>query len=769
MMKNPKNIYGSGSGGSRSSQPDPPEVEEISSKSTSRAFVVELLSEGNIEGLVDGAKGIYLDDTPVQDDDNDYNFTGFRYSFRSGRPNQGMLRGFADEITSELFVGVDLKEENDQVTRSIINPELDAIRIRLQIALQRIQSNGDIDGDFVEFRIETKQGNDAWQTRKTVKIEGRFPSPTEFEYQFRVDNQGGSVQNFDVRVTRITPATSSPERVTRSLQFVSFTEVTHVKLNYKNSAVIGLIFDAEQFNSIPRRGYAVYGRTVRIPSNATVSDDGGLDFSGQWDGSFVTPSKACSDPVWQLYDILTNERYGLKRYLGRAEIDKWALYEASAHNNEKVPDGYGGRERRYSCTTVLQSKQRAYDVINYFCSACHLKPFWANGMLTFWQDRPGEVVRQFTNADVKDGQFKYSETALRTRYTDALVTWNNPENLFRREVEPVPFEDFPELKSLPQNTLEIAAFGACSRGLAVRFGKWALFSSQFETQTVTFNCRSWGALVRPGEIVQIMDNRKSSLRYGGLVKDGDFDRVDLDKPVDLRGDNNSITVLVGNGKTQTRSVISAPGFRSTLFVDPPFNQRPRKGSNWILQNNRLHPQTWRVLSVVPDMQDPSSVEITCLRYLEEKYDYIERDILFDPDEFRNLNTLVKNRVRPPTKIQIGFNETIDAEDSIRRFSLIATWERPTTDGKPDPDIIGYAVEYKRNSRNTWQNRTMVPKNNTDHQFDGLLRGNYKVRVASVDRWGRLSKWRESNVLSVGRKTTSLSYRLNSKDLSLRRV
>lgn len=768
-MKNPKNIYGSGFGGSKSSSPEPPETEEISNKSTSRAFVVELLSEGEIEGLVDGAKGIYLDDTPVQDEDGEYNFTGFRYSFRPGRSNQGLLRGFADEITSEIAVGVDLEEENERITRSIINPELDAIRLRLQIALQRIQENGDIDGDFIEFKIETKQGNDAWQVRKNLTIKGRYPSPTEFEYQFRVDNQGGTVQDFGIRVTRVTPATSHPERVIRSLQFVSFTEVSHVKLNYKNSAVIGLIFDAEQFNSIPRRGYAVYGRTVRIPSNATVNDDGSLDFSGQWDGSFVIPSKACSDPVWQLYDVLTNDRYGLRKYFGRADIDRWALYEASVHNNQRVPDGYGGYEKRYTCTTVLQAKQRAYDVINYFCSACHLKPFWSNGMLTFWQDRPGEVVRQFTNADVLDGQFKYSETALRTRYTDALVTWNNPDNAFRREVEPVSFEDFPELKSIPQNTLEIAAYGACTRGLAARFGRWALFSSQFETQTVTFNCRSWSALVRPGEIVQIMDNRKSSLRYGGLVKDGDFDRVELDQAVDLRGYNNSVTVLMGDGKTQTRPVVSPPGFRSALLVDPPFNQRPRKGSNWILQNRRIQAQTWRVLSVVPDMQDPSNVEITCLRYLEEKYDYIERDILFDPDEFRNLNSLVKKRVRPPTKIQIGFNEMIDPEDNIKRYSLIASWERPNTDGRADPEIVGYAVEYKRNNRNTWQDQTMVPKNSTDHQFDGLLRGNYKVRVASVDRFGRKSKWRESNVLSVGRKTTSLSYRFNSKDLSLRRV
>ena len=158
-----------------------------------------------------------------------------------------------------------------------------------------------------------------------------------------------------------------------------------------------------------------------------------INFSGVWAGSLIAPTKACSDPVWQVLDLLTDERYGLGMPLSK--IDLPSLYEASVYNNEKINNGFGGVERRYQCNIQLQSKESAWDVINAFCSACNMKPYYAEGKIFFWQDRPGSVVRQFTQADVEEGRFIYTSTAVKSRYTVGIAVWNDPKDFYRRTVE----------------------------------------------------------------------------------------------------------------------------------------------------------------------------------------------------------------------------------------------------------------------------------------------------------------------------------------------
>ena len=64
-----KGFGGSGGGGK------PPET-AISGTSTSIASVLGIVSEGEIEGPVDGLKSVYLDETPIQNSDNSHcNFT----------------------------------------------------------------------------------------------------------------------------------------------------------------------------------------------------------------------------------------------------------------------------------------------------------------------------------------------------------------------------------------------------------------------------------------------------------------------------------------------------------------------------------------------------------------------------------------------------------------------------------------------------------------------------------------------------------------------
>ena len=58
----------------------------LQSKSVMR--VVEVLSEGEISGLADGTKSIYFDDTPLQNGNGSYNFSGVKRCSAPGRPTR---------------------------------------------------------------------------------------------------------------------------------------------------------------------------------------------------------------------------------------------------------------------------------------------------------------------------------------------------------------------------------------------------------------------------------------------------------------------------------------------------------------------------------------------------------------------------------------------------------------------------------------------------------------------------------------------------------
>ena len=73
---------GGGKGGGRSSR-TPIEADDTL-QSEQFANVLDLLCEGEIQGLDDGGRSIFLDDTPVQNTDGSFNFQNFAIVVSNG-------------------------------------------------------------------------------------------------------------------------------------------------------------------------------------------------------------------------------------------------------------------------------------------------------------------------------------------------------------------------------------------------------------------------------------------------------------------------------------------------------------------------------------------------------------------------------------------------------------------------------------------------------------------------------------------------------------
>jgi hypothetical protein len=233
-----------------------------------------------------------------------------------------------------------------------------------------------------------------------------------------------------------------------------------------------------------------------------------------WNGDFSSTKKWTDNPAWCYYDLLTNKRYGLGRYIDSNAVDVTALYDIGKYCDTLVADGYGGLEPRFTCNTWFTSREEAYKVVNDMASIFLGMTYYSNGTIYVSQDSPKTPIITFTNANVEDGNFNYSTTSKKSRSSVAIVRYNDPKNFYRPSVEYI--DDIEQIRKYGIREVELTAFGCTSRGQALRMGRWVLLSDKLEPESVNFVAGiGEAAYLKPGDIFKIHDTNKKLKRYGG--------------------------------------------------------------------------------------------------------------------------------------------------------------------------------------------------------------------------------------------------------------
>ena len=235
---------------------------------------------------------------------------------------------------------------------------------------------------------------------------------------------------------------------------------------------------------------------------------------------------------------------------------KWGLYQIGRYCDEMVDDGFGGKEPRFTCNVYLQQAADAYRVVQDFASIFRGMAYWANAAVFASADMPGDPVYTFSSANVVEGKFNYVGSALTTRYTVALVSWNDMSEMGRQKVEYV--ENREGIARYGIQQIEVTGFGCTSRGQAHRIGKWMLLTSNMETRSVTFSVGLDACRVRPGSVIRVADQHLAGRRIGGRIHEGSASKITVDAELGVRpGDR--LTVNLPNGLSETRVVAKAVG------------------------------------------------------------------------------------------------------------------------------------------------------------------------------------------------------------------
>ena len=697
---------GKGGGGSARTPREAPNT----LRSTSKARIIDALCEGPIVGLADGMKSIFLDDTPLQDEGGAYNFQGVTVHTRDGDPDQAHIAGFpAVETANDVSVEV---LADTPVVRTVGNLDADAVRVTVQLPALTFQDkeNGDLLGTFVDIAIDVRPDSGSWVQRKTDTIEGKTTSP--YQRTYRIELNGGGP--WDVRVRRLT-ADSDSATLRNQTYWATYTEVIDAKLQYPDTALVGLEVDAAQFgNQIPKRSYDIKGLIVRVPSNY---DPATRTYSGLWDGSYKL---AWSDnPAWCFLDLATSQRYGA----GLESVDKWGLYQIAQYCDELVPNGYGEQEPRFTFNTVLSSREEAITALNTLASAFRGMTYWGANTVMPVADMPADPVKLVTPANVIDGEFEYSGTALKARHSVALVSWNDPDDNFRLQVEVV--EDADAIQQLGWKQLDVTAVACTSRGQAHRLGKWMLASERAETETVTYSAGVDHADVRPGDLIALSDPTTAGARLGGRIVTTGLQTLGLDQvPHSASGDDWYFDALLPSGGIERREVATFSGNTVTL-VDP-LSAEPIRGAIWLLSSQSVEPRQFRVLSVTE--QESGVYQISALEHDPTKYGRIELGLdLAEPD----YSLIPTGPVVAPYNISVESFRYIAG--GTEHQGLTISWT-PSDDAR----VTNYIAEVQGPNDVKW--RTAFTGSGTSFDILDASSGEWMVRVRGVTGTGTLSPW-----------------------------
>lgn len=691
---------GGGGGGGRVAQEAPDSL-----RSKAFAKVLDLICEGEIVGLADGMKSIFLDETPLQNDDGSFNFQGVEVATVTGTQAQPYIPG-ASGIESEVAVAVEVKN-SASVTRQVTNPLVDAVRVRISVPTLTEQNttNGDLNGASVSFAIDLQEDGGSFTEVLTDTISGKTTS--KYERSYRIALTGDAPWN--IRIRRLT-ADSTSTALQNKTFWESFTEIVDAKLRYPNSALVGIKIDASQFTNIPTRAYDMKLLKVKVPSNYDAETRA---YSGIWDGTFTV---AWTDnPAWCFYDLLTNERYGLGGLVDETQIDKWALYTVARYCDELVPDGFGGTEPRFTCNLYLQTRNDAYRVIQDMASIFRGMVYWQSGAVTVSQDAPSDPVYLYTPANVIDGLFNYQGSSAKTRHTVALVTWNDPDDFYRQKIEYV--EDAAGIARYGIVQSDIQAIGCTSRGQANRVGRWLLYSEQSESEIVAFKTGIEGAVCRPGQIISIADPVRGGTRRGGRVIAATVSTVTLDSPVTVSGNGHTLSVMLPSGIVEQAEVASITGVSVTLVND--LSDVPATGAIWVLESPNLQSQLFRVVSIV---EAEDGIEINALAHNPDKFDVIENGLVLQPREISVLS------LAPATPTNIVVTESLYESTAEVRVLVSLSWD--SVQG-----ATSYIASYKVDDGNF----VALPETSSNSvDIRDARSGRYSFKVQSVNSIGKRS-------------------------------
>ncbi|MCW7549188.1 DUF1983 domain-containing protein [Photorhabdus sp. APURE] len=677
-------------------------------QSISKAKILLALGEGEFAGGLDGTN-IYLDDTPIANADGSLNASGVKWEFRPGTQSQEYIQGIP-AAENEIRLGTELKSDHPFV-RAVSNTKLSAVRLRFGWPqLQRQKDNGDTVGYRIEYAIDLATDGGAYREVLKAAVDGK--TTTLYERSYRIDLPKATT-GWQIRVRRLTPNSSS-NRIADKMLVQAITEVIDAKLRYPNTALLYIEFDSKQFPDIPRISCKPKGRIIRVPSNYNPVN---RIYSGIWDGTFKWAHS--DNPAWIFYDIILSDLFGLGNRINSTQINEAELYRVAQYCDQLVPDGRGsnGKEPRFTCNVYIQSRNDAWTVLTDLAAIFRGMAYWGQNQFVALADMPRDMDYIFNQSNVIGGKFVYSAGSERVRYTNAMVSWSDPDNHYADAIEPV--SDNELVRRYGVNQTEITAIGCTRQSEANRRGRWALLTNSKDS-AVSFSVGLEGQIPLPGHIAGVANRNRAGRIIGGRISAVSERNITLDRVADAK-EGDRLLINLPSGKSEGRTIQAVN--EKVVTVTTAYSEKPAVESGWAIDANDLFVQQYRVTSV-RDKGD-NTFEINAVYHDPDKYDRIDTGARIDE---RPISVIPPGVQTPPKNVAIS-------SYSSKSQGLAVTTLRVTWDATEN--AIAYEAEWRRDNGN-W---ISVPRTSTQgFEVPNIYAGHYQARVRAINASEISSIW-----------------------------
>lgn len=304
-------------------------------------------------------------------------------------------------------------------------------------------------------------------------------------------------------------------------------------------------------------------------------------YIGTWDGTFVYSWS--QNPVWIIYDILTNTSYGLG--IPEDNIDKYKFYQVAQYcdacdsvtgsfigvtgqadgsfrhkpKNQftsvrdtlvGIPTGTGILERRFICDTIISDQQPTIEVLNSLAASFRGTIVHSFGKISLAVDLPDQLpVMVFNETNIKQGTFQVSGGRESDLITGVDISYIEPTNHYKREVARVDAQDANDGsdRSTIENVISLDLAGVTRRSQALRFAQYQIAASKYLRRVLAFTTSTEALSLSPGDIVSVSQNLTGiNYGFGGKVL------------ADSSTDSNKSNVLLEH--------FTNPSLRSTDFT-----------------------------------------------------------------------------------------------------------------------------------------------------------------------------------------------------------
>lgn len=669
-------------------------------QSVSAVQTLELLSAGPIKGLVSGQKSIFFDNVPVEHVDGSKTYE-IQSDIRLGLPDQPPMSGYPSS-ESLFVVGSEIDNGLDAIYTSSV-PDVDSMRLvfNLYEGLYYQADNG-LKIHDIEIDIYRADSSGVYSYFTTWGLIGK-KSMSPYVETIDIPRTTGS-GTWSVKCVKKTPDYGDKSHNKTKLD--SVVEIKNIELQFNNYAYIGLKIPAKEVsNKNPDRAYLVDGIICQIPTNY---DPYTAQYSGEWDGEFK--SDWTNNPVWIVYDMLTNEDYGCGRWVKADDIDIYSFYDAAYYCDGRVPDGKGNQERRFTFNGVLNQQEDWIKVLQNVCGSFNSVLLKEGHLYRIQQDRPETPSAIITNSDVIDGTFTYQGTSHNQRHTMVNVTFGDSTNMYKSQVITVEASPSDVERFNGHTTADITAIGCTSEGQAIRCGRWYIDTQINQKETVSFGMSFNGMLLRLGDVIKVADTHYSGITNSGRVIGLEGDDLIVDRPVSYAaGDKVNFVTALG----QFAEVTLTSSGTATDRIALPFGMGNPVGSSFSIET-LIKNRQFRITEI--NHTEPNVIEISAILHDLNKYARIEQGITVVTPPYSTVNNTRAKQVT-----NITFNVSAFNDDGVIRRDLVVSFTPPVNTAVKD-----YLCAWRTNS-GAW---TSLVTTGTSFDIHRISEGTYDVRIVT---------------------------------------